>query len=214
MKLKEEESINEKLIKRIKYLEYINLYLAQTNKNLTDKLYNVTKKYNDLKNELYDIECHINFCKKNLTELVSFKQENKEKKDNNFLVFKHKIKTLFNYGDDFMKTNSETTVYNMIIDNIRNIIEENISLRKNFDELNKVINQRDENDNYIPSSISNQNYNNSQTTEENKGYNNYEHYSIQDNNNYELDDEIDDDDLLIYQNNDEHYNHRLYHKYI
>ena len=49
MKLKEEESINEKLIKRIKYLEYINLYLAQTNKNLTDKLYNVTKKYNDLK---------------------------------------------------------------------------------------------------------------------------------------------------------------------
>ena len=108
-----------------------------------------------------------------------------------------------------MKTNSETTVYNMIIDNIRNIIEENISLRKNFDELNKVINQKDENDNYIPSSISNQNYNNSQTTEENKGYNNYEHYSIQDNNNYELDDEIDDDDLLIYQNNDEHYNHRL-----
>ena len=136
----EEESINTKLIKKIKYLEYINSSLKQTNQLLSNKLYSITKKYNDLKNELYDTECHINFCKKNLLDLIDFKKEQKEKKDKNFMIFKNKIKTLFEYGDDFMKTNSETVVFNMIIDNIKNILEENTSLRKNLFELKKILN--------------------------------------------------------------------------
>ena len=89
----EEESINTKLIKKIKYLEYINSSLKQTNQLLSNKLYSITKKYNDLKNELYDTECHINFCKKNLLDLIDFKKEQKEKKDKNFMIFKNKIKT-------------------------------------------------------------------------------------------------------------------------
>ena len=165
-----EESINSKLIKRIKYLEYLNSSLIQTNKLLSSKLECLTKKYNDLKNELYDTECHINFCKQNLVELISFKkEEDKEKKDKNFVIFKNKIKTLFKYGDDFMKTDSEIIIFNMIIDNIENIQEENISLRKNLEELKKIIYQNNDNNNngindnytnnYIPSPIPYRNYN-------------------------------------------------------
>ena len=170
----EEESINTKLIKKIKYLEYINSSLKQTNQLLSNKLYSITKKYNDLKNELYDTECHINFCKKNLLDLIDFKKEQKEKKDKNFMIFKNKIKTLFEYGDDFMKTNSETVVFNMIIDNIKNILEENTSLRKNLFELKKVIYQKEENNinNYISSPINYNKFNNSEISQENNEYEN------------------------------------------
>ena len=193
----EEESINTKLIKKIKYLEYINSSLKQTNQLLSNKLYSITKKYNDLKNELYDTECHINFCKKNLLDLIDFKKEQKEKKDKNFMVFKNKIKTLFEYGDDFMKTNSETVVFNMIIDNIKNILEENTSLRKNLFELKKVIYQKEENNinNYISSPINYNKFNNSEISQENNEYEN-------ESNNIDNDYNDIDDDLLIYQNND------------
>ena len=194
----EEESINTKLIKKIKYLEYINSSLKQTNQLLSNKLYSITKKYNDLKNELYDTECHINFCKKNLLDLIDFKKEQKEKKDKNFMIFKNKIKTLFEYGDDFMKTNSETVVFNMIIDNIRNILEENTSLRKNLFELKKVIYQKEENNinNYISSPINYNKFNNSEISQENNEYEN-------ESNNIDNDYNDIDDDLLIYQNNDD-----------
>ena len=186
----------------------------------------MTKKYNDLKNELYDTECHINFCKQNLVELISFKkEEDKEKKDKNFLIFKNKIKTLFKYGDDFMKTDSEIIIFNMIIDNIENIQEENISLRKNLEELKKIIYQNNDNNNngiddnytnnYIPSPIPYRNYNNSQTSEEKNEYQNNDAPFIDNYNFNEQNSEL-DDDLLIYQNNykNKHYNHKLYHKYI
>ena len=194
----EEESINTKLIKKIKYLEYINSSLKQTNQLLSNKLYSITKKYNDLKNELYDTECHINFCKKNLLDLIDFKKEQKEKKDKNFIKFKNKIKTLFEYGDDFMKTNSETVVFNMIIDNIKNILEENTSLRKNLFELKKVIYQKEENNinNYISSPINYNKFNNSEISQENNEYEN-------ESNNIDNDYNDIDDDLLIYQNNDD-----------
>ena len=194
----EEESINTKLIKKIKYLEYINSSLKQTNQLLSNKLYSITKKYNDLKNELYDTECHIYFCKKNLLDLIDFKKEQKEKKDKNFMIFKNKIKTLFEYGDDFMKTNSETVVFNMIIDNIKNILEENTSLRKNLFELKKVIYQKEENNinNYISSPINYNKFNNSEISQENNEYEN-------ESNNIDNDYNDIDDDLLIYQNNDD-----------
>ena len=194
----EEESINTKLIKKIKYLEYINSSLKQTNQLLSNKLYSITKKYNDLKNELYDTECHINFCKKNLLDLIDFKKEQKEKKDKNFMIFKNKIKTLFEYGDDFMKTNSETVVFNMIIDNIKNILEENTSLRKNLFELKKVIYQKEDNNinNYISSPINYNKFNNSEISQENNEYEN-------ESNNIDNDYNDIDDDLLIYQNNDD-----------
>ena len=193
----EEESINTKLIKKIKYLEYINSSLKQTNQLLSNKLYSITKKYNDLKNELYDTERHINFCKKNLLDLIDFKKEQKEKKDKNFMIFKNKIKTLFEYGDDFMKTSSETVVFNMIIDNIKNILEENTSLRKNLFELKKVIYQKEENNinNYISSPINYNKFNNSEISQENNEYEN-------ESNNIDNDYNDIDDDLLIYQNND------------
>ena len=160
MKLEKEENINSKLINRIKYLEFLNSSLTQTNKLLSSKLYSLTKKYNDLKNELYDTECHINFCQQNLVKLISFKKEEDiQKKDKNFLIFKNKIKTLFKYDDDFMKTNSEIIVYNMIIDNIENIQAENIYLRKNLDELKKIIYQNDVNNNeYYPINICDNKY--------------------------------------------------------
>ena len=226
MESEKEESINSKLIKRIKYLEYLNSSLIQTNKLLSSKLECLTKKYNDLKNELYDTECHINFCKQNLVELISFKkEEDKEKKDKNFVIFKNKIKTLFKYGDDFMKTDSEIIIFNMIIDNIENIQEENISLRKNLEELKKIIYQNNDNNNngindnytnnYIPSPILYRNYNNSLTTVEKNEYQNNDAPFIDNYNFNEQNSEL-DDDLLIYQNNykNKHYNHKLNHKYI
>lgn len=141
---KEGQNINIKLKKRIKELEYLNSSLTQENKLLSNKLNLLAKKYNELKNELYDTECHINFCKQNLLDLIEFKkEENKEQNTENFIIFKNKIKTLFEYGEDFIKINSDITVYNMIIDNIKNILEENINLNKNLDELKKLIYPKD-----------------------------------------------------------------------
>ena len=205
MKLEKEENINSKLINRIKYLEFLNSSLIQTNKLLSSKLYSLTKKYNDLKNELYDTEFHINFCKQNLVELISFKKEEDiQKKDKNFLIFKNKIKTLFKYDDDFMKTNSEIIVYNMIIDNIENIQAENIYLRKNLDELKKIIYQNDVNNNdyypinvcdnkYFPGQVSivkNKDY--IQNTEEKYLYKNNENQYIDENDCDVENDEFDD----------------------
>ena len=63
MEQNEEIKINEKLLKKIKYLEFLNSSLNQRNKILENKLSSLTEKYNSLKNELYYTECHINFCK-------------------------------------------------------------------------------------------------------------------------------------------------------
>ena len=216
MNLQVEESLNEILIEKIKYLEYLNSSLKQTNKLLSNKLISLTKKYNDLKKELIDTECHINFCKKNLTELISFKKgEDKENQSKNFLIFKNKINSLFEYGDDFMKINSEMTIYNIIIDNIQNIQEENINLKMNLDELHKMVNQNTEinydNNNFnnnknkeYPTSISN-NQNNSIITGNSDRYNNYETPNINNYNYSEQKNEINDDNLLIYQNSDRPY---------
>ena len=97
-----------------------------------------------------------------------------------------------------MKTNSETVVFNMIIDNIKNILEENTSLRKNLFELKKVIYQKEENNinNYISSPINYNKFNNSEISQENNEYEN-------ESNNIDNDYDDIDDDLLIYQNNDD-----------
>ena len=142
MKLEEEKSLNSELMKKVKYLEYLNSSLTQTNKLLLNKLATLTKKYNSLKNELFDTECHINFCKQNLSELISFqKEEGKEKTDKNFITFKNKIKTLFEYGDEFMKINSDIAIYDIVIENIKSIKDENIILNKNMNDLKKLIHQ-------------------------------------------------------------------------
>ena len=193
----------------------------------------VSKLYYNNKDYYYLVDINnpqnLLFCyedKQNLVELISFKkEEDKEKKDKNFVIFKNKIKTLFKYGDDFMKTDSEIIIFNMIIDNIENIQEENISLRKNLEELKKIIYQNNDNNNngindnytnnYIPSPIPYRNYNNSQTSEEKNEYQNNDAPFIDNYNFNEQNSEL-DDDLLIYQNNykNKHYNHKLYHKYI
>ena len=46
MKLEEEKSLNSELMKKVKYLEYLNSSLTQTNKLLLNKLATLTKKYN------------------------------------------------------------------------------------------------------------------------------------------------------------------------
>ena len=133
----------------------------------------------------------------------------------NFLIFKNKINSLFEYGDDFMKINSEMTIYNIIIDNIQNIQEENINLKMNLDELHKMVNQNTEinydNNNFnnnknkeYPTSISN-NQNNSIITGNSDRYNNYETPNINNYNYSEQKNEINDDNLLIYQNSDRPY---------
>ena len=217
MKHEEEPNINAQLIKKIKYLEYLNSSLTQTNKLLINKLASLTKKYNSLKDELYDTECHINFCKKNLLDLIAFKkEEDKEKKEKNFKIFKNKIKTLFEYGDEFMEINSEITIYNMIIDNIKNIKEENINLNRNLEELNKIIyqnNEYNEYNNFYPSSISVNNYNNcnnSQSSDDN--LTNKKEYKTYDKNVYFSDTDEIGDDYLFY-NSDEDYTSKLYKTY-
>jgi hypothetical protein len=131
------------------------------------------------------------------------------------LIFKNKINSLFEYGDDFMKINSEMTIYNIIIDNIQNIQEENINLKMNLDELHKMVNQNTEinydNNNFnnnknkeYPTSISN-NQNNSIITGNSDRYNNYETPNINNYNYSEQKNEINDDNLLIYQNSDRPY---------
>ena len=212
----EELNINEKLRKKIDYLEYLNSSLTQKNKILENKLSNLTKKYNSLKNELYYTECHINFCKQNLLDLISFKkEESKNKYDKNFMIFKNKIKTLFEFGNEFMRINSDVNVYKLVIDNIKNLKDENITLNKNLEELKKIIHQNYENQEYDDlklSPITIKNYNNSQTSGgliNNNNIYNYDTPSM-DNEITENEDDYRDDFLYkTYQN----FNHRLYSKY-
>ena len=200
MKLEEEKSLNSELMKKVKYLEYLNSSLTQTNKLLLNKLATLTKKYNSLKNELFDTECHINFCKQNLSELISFqKEEGKEKTDKNFIIFKNKIKTLFEYGDEFMKINSDIAIYDIVIENIKSIKDENIILNKNMNDLKKLIHQNYEYNNDF------ENVQSQKIVFNNNKVNDYETYSKK-NNNFSDNSDI-DDNLLIYSNNCSDFNY-------
>ena len=200
MKLEEEKSLNSELMKKVKYLEYLNSSLTQTNKLLLNKLATLTKKYNSLKNELFDTECHINFCKQNLSELISFqKEEGKEKTEKNFIIFKNKIKTLFEYGDEFMKINSDTAIYDIVIENIKSIKDENIILNKNMNDLKKLIHQNYEYNNDF------ENVQSQKILFNNNKVKDYENYSKK-NNNFSDNSDI-DDNLLIYNNNCSDFNY-------
>ena len=200
MKLEEEKNLNSELMKKVKYLEYLNSSLTQTNKLLLNKLATLTKKYNSLKNELFDTECHINFCKQNLSELISFqKEEGKEKTDKNFIIFKNKIKTLFEYGDEFMKINSDIAIYDIVIENIKSIKDENIILNKNMNDLKKLIHQNYEYNNDF------ENVQSQKILFNNNKVNDYEIYSKK-NNNFSDNSDI-DDNLLIYNNNCSDFNY-------
>ena len=200
MKLEEEKSLNSELMKKVKYLEYLNSSLTQTNKLLLNKLATLTKKYNSLKNELFDTECHINFCKQNLSELISFqKEEGKEKTDKNFIIFKNKIKTLFEYGDEFMKINSDIAIYDIVIENIKSIKDENIILNKNMNDLKKLIHQNYEYNNDF------ENVQSQKILFNNNKVNDYETYSKK--NNHFSDNSDIDDNLLIYNNNCSDFNY-------
>ena len=200
MKLEEEKSLNSELMKKVKYLEYLNSSLTQTNKLLLNKLATLTKKYNSLKNELFDTECHINFCKQNLSELISFqKEEGKEKTDKNFIIFKNKIKTLFEYGDEFMKINSDIAIYDIVVENIKSIKDENIILNKNMNDLKKLIHQNYEYNNDF------ENVQSQKILFNNNKVKDYETYSKK-NNNFSDNSDI-DDNLLIYNNNYSDFNY-------
>ena len=139
-------------IKKITDLEFQNSLLTQKNTLLEKQLESLTNKYNELKKELFDIEEHINFCKDNQVKIINFIQNdtNKNKKEinpNNFYAFKNKIKILFEYDDNFMNTDSEITVFNMIIDNITDIKSENLSLRKALEDLKNIIDKNNFNNN-------------------------------------------------------------------
>ena len=140
----------DKFEKKIRDLEFEKLVLSQRNNLLEKKLESITNQYNDLKKELLDIEEHISFCKENQLQLLTFTENDKNSQNltqNNFFIFKSKIKTLFEYTDDFLKTNSETTVFNMIIDNIKNLQDENLTLRKTLEDLNNIIGKNKKNNN-------------------------------------------------------------------
>lgn len=135
----EEIQANE-FLKKINDLEFENSLLSQRNNLLEKQLESLTNKYNELKNELFDIEHHIILCKNNQTQLVNFNNKIKKNLNSfNFNVFKNKIKILFEYDDNFMENDSEVTIFNMIIDNIENIQNENLSLRKTLEDLNTII---------------------------------------------------------------------------
>ena len=139
-------------IKKITDLEFQNSLLTQKNTLLEKQLESLTNKYNELKKELFDIEEHINFCKDNQVKLINFNQNESDKNakeinPNNFYVFKNKIKILFEYDDNFMNTDSEITVFNMIIDNITDIKTENLSLRKALEDLKNIIDKNNFNNN-------------------------------------------------------------------
>jgi len=149
-------------IKKITDLEFENSLLSQKNKLLEKKLESLTNKYNDLKKELFDIEEHINFCKDNQIQLVNYTQtgninQNEINKEN-FNAFKNKIKILFEYDDNFIKTDSDIIVYNMIIDNITSLKNDNLSLRKSLEDLKSIIdknNRNNSNNNNINLNIKN-----------------------------------------------------------
>ena len=154
------------------------------NNLLEKKLESLTSKYNYLKRELLDIEEHISFCKENQLQLLNFAENAKNNQNlnqNNFFIFKSKIKTLFEYNEDFMKTNSETAIFNMIIDNIKNLQDENLTLKKTLEDLNNLIIKIRKNDDDI--NIEN-NFNN------NEAYNNIDLY-----NNYSPNEYIDKNDI-------------------
>ena len=128
--------------KKITDLEYDKSLLLQRNKLLEKELESLTNKYNALKNELLDIEQHINFCKENQLQIIDLSQKDqinqKEINIENFSSFKRKIKTLLEYDNNFMEMNSDTTLLNMIIDYIQTIKKENLELRQNLENLNKL----------------------------------------------------------------------------
>ena len=128
--------------KKIEDLEYEKSSLLQKNRLLEKKLESLTNKYNELKNELLDIEQHINFCKENQLRIIDISQKDqsnqKEINANNFYTFKSKIKTILEYGDDFMKIGSDTIIFNMIIDDIKDIKNENLELKQSLEDLNKL----------------------------------------------------------------------------
>lgn len=128
--------------KKIADLEFEKSSLLQKNKLLEKNLESLTNKYNELKNELLDIEQHINFCKENQLRIIDLSQKDqsnqKEINANNFYTFKIKIKTILEYDDDFMKIDSDSIVFNMIIDDIKDIKNENLELKQNLEDLNKL----------------------------------------------------------------------------
>jgi hypothetical protein len=139
-------------IKKIEDLQFENSLLSQKNKLLEKQLESLTNKYNDLKKEIFDIEEHINFCKENQLDLINLNQKDnigniKEINQQNFNIFKNKIKLLFEYDENFMKTDSEEVVFNMIIDNINNIKNENLNLRKTLEDLKKIMESNNKNNN-------------------------------------------------------------------
>ena len=134
---------NNEFIKKITDLEFEKSLLSQKNKLLEKKLESLTKKYNELQKELIDIETHIDFCKENQIQIVDLAQKDqsnqKEINQNNFYNFKNKIKILFEYDDDFLNIESDSTVFNMIIDNIKNIQNDNLNLRRTLEDLKGLI---------------------------------------------------------------------------
>lgn len=137
-------------MKKIADLEFENSLVIQKNKLLEKKLETLTNKYNDLKKELFDIEEHINFCKDNQLQIVNLTQNEKsnikEVNPKNFNAFKNKIKILFEYDNNFLNTDSEVAVFNMIIDNITNLKTENLSLRKTLEDLKSIMDNNTNND--------------------------------------------------------------------
>jgi hypothetical protein len=153
-------------LKKITDLEFENSVLSQKNKLLEKKLESLTTKYNDLKKELFDIEEHINYCKDNQIQLVEYnkndnkKQASTEINKDNFNVFKNKIKTLFEYDDNFLNTDSDIVVYNMIIDNIMELKTQNLSLRRAVEGFKNIIEKNNNNKNYNNFNYKNININN------------------------------------------------------
>ena len=137
---------NSALKKKISDLEYSNSLLSQKNAILEKKLEQITNKYNNIRNELIDIEEHINFCKENQIAILDLKRDdlinnptiknlNISNSNADFYEFKKKLKVLFEYNDEFMKS-CDRDIYNLIIDDISSLKNENIILKKTIDELN------------------------------------------------------------------------------
>ena len=192
--------------KKIRDLEFEKLFLSQKNNLLEKQLESITNQYNDLKKELLDIEEHISFCKENQLQLLNFIENEKNSPNlnqNNFSIFKSKIKTLFEYSDDFLKTDSETTIFNMIIDNIKNLQDENLTLRKTLEDLNNLIGKNKKNNddynfenNYNNKTIKNISSSNSFAPNEyiNKNNINYNN-NIYNFNNYSLDNNMTNENI-------------------
>ena len=211
-------------LKKITDLEFENSVLSQKNKLLEKKLESLTTKYNDLKKELFDIEEHINYCKENQIQLVEYnkndnkKQTSTELNKDNFNVFKNKIKTLFEYDDNFLNTDSDIVVYNMIIDNIMELKTQNLSLRRAVEGFKNIIEKNNNNKNYNNFNYKNINNINNNTDDDNNlndgnitpispiEYNKNFNYNINNmNNNYNSNNnsfDIDDKEKLMNNNFD------------